>query len=90
MLLAQQTDSSGNDSIPKDLKILNFFGGEGKQKSVKLPALGRGNIGKKQELFVVLVTSPFCRLSSFIQKAEFLLGGIKTFFFFKFVKVLFY
>lgn len=56
---------------------------------MKLPALGRGNIGKKQELFVVLVTSPFCRLSSFIQKAEFLLGGIKTFFFFNLLKFYF-
>lgn len=89
-VIRTQTDSSGNDSVPEDLRILNFFlggggGGDraGKPKQVNIPAAGRGNTGKNQELFVVLVTLPFCWLSSFLQKTEFLLGGIKTFCFFK-------
>lgn len=85
-VIRTQTDSSGNDSVPEDLRILNFLGGggdgAGKPKQVNIPASGRGNTGKNQEQFVVLVTLPFCRLLSFLQKTEFLLGGIKTFCFF--------
>lgn len=42
---------------------------------------GEGQYRKKSRT-VVLIPSPFCPLSSFLQEIEFFLGGIKTFFIF--------
>lgn len=82
MLLAQQTDSSGNDSIPKDLKILNFFRGGGKTKVGETSCFGEGQYRKKTRTVCCSCNIAFLSVVFFYTKGRIFARRDQDFFFF--------